>query len=43
METGDNGCGMITSKLRKRGEVRNTMTVVVPEIILNGRGLDSDV
>ena len=46
MERGDDRWGMITRKLRERrgdGQVRKTVTGFVPEIILNKRGLGSDL
>ena len=41
---GDNGWG-VTRKPRERwwGQVRKTLYVIVPEIILNARGLGSDL
>jgi hypothetical protein len=44
IERGDDGQRMITRKLSgRRGHPRKTVTVIVPEIILNERGLDSDL
>ena len=45
MESGDDGRGRIRRKLRERRceKVRRTMAVIVPEIILNERGLGSDL
>jgi hypothetical protein len=45
MERGDNGQWRIRRKPRERrsGQVRKTMTVIFPEIILNKRGLGNDL
>ena len=42
---GTSGRGIIRRKLRERrwGQVKKTMTVIAPEIILNERGLGSDL
>jgi len=45
MERRDDGWGVITRKPRERwwGQVRTTLYVIVPEIILNDRGLGSNL
>ncbi len=45
MERGDDRWGVITRKTKERwwGQVRKTLDVIVPQIILNDRGLGSDL
>ena len=45
MERGDSRWGLITRKLREMswGQVRKTLTVIVPKIIVNDKGLGSDL